>query len=81
MKHTMPGPPTPVLDCPLVYLEIRDGVSARAYNSSHSHGAFTLTIEGERRVDAEMGTIIVIIRKQTQQVVRISCDEISAMVC
>ncbi|KAG8360988.1 hypothetical protein FVEN_g1542 [Fusarium venenatum] len=64
----MSGPPTPVLDCPLVYLEIRDGISARAYNSQ-SHGTFTLTIEGQRRVDTETGALIILIRKETQQVV------------
>ncbi|RGP77639.1 hypothetical protein FLONG3_4212 [Fusarium longipes] len=65
----MPGPPTPVLDCPLMYLEIRDGASAGGYHSSHPHGVFTLTIEGERRVDAQMGALIILIRKGTQQVV------------
>lgn len=65
----MSGPPTPVLNCPLVYLEIRDGASTRAYNSSFSHGAFTLTIEGERQMGAELGTLVVLIRKDVQQVV------------
>lgn len=71
----MPGPLTPVLDCSLVYLEIRDGPSARAYNSSQSHGAFTLTIEGERPVDAEVGELVVLIRKNSQQVVRLSYEK------
>ncbi|OBS19564.1 hypothetical protein FPOA_11290 [Fusarium poae] len=70
----MSGPPTPVLDCPLVYLEIRDDISARAYNSQ-SHGIFTLTIEGQRPVDAETGALIVLIRKETQQVVSFRLTE------
>ncbi|RBR24055.1 uncharacterized protein FIESC28_03168 [Fusarium coffeatum] len=65
----MPGPPTPVLNRPLVYLEIRDGESTRAYNSPFSHGALTLTIEGERQIDTELGALIVLIRKDVQQVV------------
>lgn len=71
----MPGPPTPVLNRPLVYLEIRDGASTRAYNSPFSQGAFTLTIEGERQIDAAVGALIVLIRKDVQQVVWIRREE------
>ncbi|SCB65424.1 unnamed protein product [Fusarium graminearum] len=71
----MSRPPTPVLDCPLVYLEIRDGASARACNSSQFNGIFTFTIEGQRRVDAEMGALIVLIRKEAQQVVSLRLPE------
>jgi hypothetical protein len=70
----MAGPPTPVSRCPLVYLEIRDGPSARAYNSSHPHSAFTLTIEGERPIESEMGILVLLIHKGKQQVVRTCGD-------
>ncbi|KAM5377664.1 hypothetical protein ACJA88_006345 [Fusarium oxysporum] len=66
----MAGPPTPVSACPLIYLEIRDGASAKAYNSSHPHNAFTLTIEGERPIGSEMGILVLLIHKGKQQVVR-----------
>lgn len=72
----MPGPPTPVSVCPLIYLEIRDGASARAYSSSRPHDVFTLTIEGERPVDAKMGTLIILIHRGVQQVVCTSSDEV-----
>ncbi|KAF5660186.1 hypothetical protein FDENT_13794 [Fusarium denticulatum] len=64
----MAGPPTPVSACPLVYLEIRDGAIAKAYNSSHPHSAFTLTIEGERPIGSEMGILVLLIHKGKQQV-------------
>lgn len=65
----MAGPPTPVSACPLVHLEIRDGANAKAYNSSHPHSAFTLTIEGERSIGSEMGILVLLIHKGKQQVV------------
>ncbi|KAH7206758.1 hypothetical protein DER44DRAFT_777694 [Fusarium oxysporum] len=72
----MAGPPTPVSGCPLVYLEIRDGASAKAYNSSHPHNAFTLTIEGERPIGSEMGILVLLIHKGKQQVVSLRLSEI-----
>ncbi|KAF5564489.1 hypothetical protein FPHYL_4737 [Fusarium phyllophilum] len=64
----MAGPPTPVSACPLVYLEIRDGANAKAYNSSHPHSVFTLTIEGERPIGSEIGILVLLIHKGKQQV-------------
>ncbi|KAF5608768.1 uncharacterized protein FSUBG_4437 [Fusarium subglutinans] len=64
----MAGPPTPVSACPLVYLEIRDGANAKAYNSSRPYSAFTLTIEGERPIGSEMGILVLLIHKGKQQV-------------
>ncbi|CCT64417.1 uncharacterized protein FFB20_03254 [Fusarium fujikuroi] len=72
----MAGPPTPVSACPLVYLEIRDGANAKAYNSSHPHSAFTLTIEGERSIGSEMGILVLLIHKGKQQVVSLRLSEI-----
>lgn len=72
----MAGPPTPVSACPLVYLEIRDGANAKAYNSSHPHSAFTLTIEGERSIGSEMGILVLLIHKGKQQVVWTGATEL-----
>lgn len=65
----MPGPPTPVSCCPLKRLEIRDGGSAKAFNSCPPHSMFNLTIEGERPIGAETGTLILLIYQGVQQVV------------
>lgn len=65
----MPGPPTPVSCCPLKRLEIRDGGSVKAFNSRPPHNIFNLTIEGERPVDTEAGTLILLIYQGFQQVV------------
>ncbi|WZH41666.1 uncharacterized protein QYS62_002621 [Fusarium acuminatum] len=73
----MPGPPTPVSVCPLIYLEIRDGASARAYSSCRPHDVFTLTIEGERPIDAKMGTLIILIHRGVQQVVSVRLSEMN----
>ncbi|KAF5538081.1 hypothetical protein FMEXI_9560 [Fusarium mexicanum] len=72
----MAGPPTPVSACPLVYLEIRDGTNAKAYNSFHPHSAFTLTIEGERPIGSEMGILVLLIHKGKQRVVSLRLSEI-----
>ncbi|KAF5020158.1 hypothetical protein F66182_7828 [Fusarium sp. NRRL 66182] len=72
----MPGPPTPVSSCSLSYLEIRDGVSARACNTLQPHSVFTLTIEGERLIDAETGILILLIRHGRQQVVSLRLNKI-----
>ncbi|KAJ4266415.1 hypothetical protein NW762_004399 [Fusarium torreyae] len=72
----MPGPPTPVSRCPLVCLEIHDGVSARAYSSSRPHNIFTLTIEGERRIETETGTLVLLIHREMQQVVSLRLREL-----
>ncbi|KAM5377283.1 hypothetical protein ACJZ2D_005102 [Fusarium nematophilum] len=73
----MPGPPTPVSCCPLKRLEIRDGVWARTYDSCRPQSIFTLTVEGERRLDAETGTLIVLIHHGTQQVISIRIGDLA----
>ncbi|RSM20031.1 hypothetical protein CDV31_001110 [Fusarium ambrosium] len=65
----MPGPPTPVSCCPLKRLEIRDGGTVKAFNSCPPHNIFNLTIEGERPIDSETGTLILLIHQGFQQVV------------
>ncbi|KAJ3520529.1 hypothetical protein NM208_g13670 [Fusarium decemcellulare] len=72
----MSRPPTPVSACPLKRLEFRDGSSTRIYNSRHPSSIFTFTVEGERSIDAETGTLIILIYQGMQQVVCILSDDV-----
>ncbi|KAF4978183.1 hypothetical protein FZEAL_5398 [Fusarium zealandicum] len=73
----MPGPPTPVSGCPLRRLEILDGVSTRTYSSCLPNRIFRLTIEGERPIDAETGTLVLLVHQGTQQVVSIRLGDLA----
>lgn len=65
----MSGPPTPVSCCPLKRLEIRDGGSVKAFDSRPPNNIFNLTIEGERPIGPEAGTLVLLVHQGFQQVV------------
>lgn len=65
----MPGPPTPISACPLKRLEVQDGTSSRAYSSSPPARVFTLTLEGERSIDSEPGSLVLLIHHGQQLLV------------
>ena len=65
----MRGPPTPISACVLKRLEVRDGASSSIYNSTPPTSVFTVTLEGERPIDAETGTLILLIHHGHQLLV------------
>lgn len=66
---TMPRPPTPVSGCPLKRLEVQDGVQSRVYDSTHFASALTLTLEGQRSVDAECDSLVLLVHSGPRRMV------------
>ncbi|KAF7560589.1 hypothetical protein G7046_g3552 [Stylonectria norvegica] len=72
----MPGPPTPVSGCPLKRLEVRDGLQSRIYSSSPPTSVITLTLEGERSVNSQTGTLLLLIHQGQQRMLSIRLTDL-----
>ncbi|PNY25462.1 Uncharacterized protein TCAP_04594 [Tolypocladium capitatum] len=72
----MSRPPTPVSGCPLKRLEVRDGVQSRVFDSTDFASALTLTLEGQRSVDAERDSLVLLVHSGPQRMLSIRLSDL-----
>ncbi|POR34421.1 Uncharacterized protein TPAR_05394 [Tolypocladium paradoxum] len=68
--------PTPVSGCPLKRLEVQDGVQSRVYDSTHFASALTLTLEGQRSVDAECDSLVLLVHSGPRRMLSIRLSDL-----